>query len=65
MFLRRHPQKSLNPKISIFENRNFKTFRILRGLEQHSSSSGWRVMTRYVPGTIVDFGAIKGTFSLF
>jgi len=32
----------------IFFNRNYKTFRILRGFEEISTSVGWRVMAGYV-----------------
>ena len=43
-----------------FFNRNWKTFRIRRGFEQLSSSSGWRVMAKNVSAVIVAGAGVKG-----
>jgi len=37
-----------------------KTFRILAGFEQLSSSNGWKIMAKKVPATIVAGAGVKG-----
>jgi len=45
--------KKLKSKLPNIFNRSYKTLRIVRKFEQLGSSSGWRIMARNLPGTIV------------
>jgi len=58
--LRASPRRTPHPIKKIFFNRTKKTRRILRGFEQLSSYSGWRVITKKTRANLLARAVVKG-----